>query len=63
MKTIKRYLALALVLALIGAGCILLTMDYETLTSAWVALAGAFVFFAAGIGLGYVFNNKGMLPE
>lgn len=63
MKTIKRYMALALVFAMIGAGFTLLAMDYETLTTSWVALAAAFVFFAAGIGLGYVFNRHNMLPE
>ena len=56
-------MALALVLAMIGAGFTLLAMDYETLTSSWVALAAAFVFFAAGIGLGYVFNKHDLLPE
>jgi len=63
MKTIKRYMALALVLVMIGAGFTLLAMDYETLISSWVALAAAFVFFAAGIALGYVFNKHDLLPE
>ena len=56
-------MALALVLVMIGAGFTLLAMDYETLISSWVALAAAFVFFAAGIALGYVFNKHDLLPE
>ena len=63
MRTIKRYMALCLVLVCIGAGGLLLMFDYGTTTAKCLAIAGAAVSFAAGLGLGYVFNRHNLLPE
>lgn len=63
MKTIKKYLALVLVLTCIGCGGILLSLDYSTLSHAWCGILGAVVYFTAGICLGYLFDKKEMLPK
>lgn len=63
MRTIKRYMALFLALALIGTGCILLTLDYGTVASAWAGLACALVCLTGGLVLGLLFDKKKMLPE
>ena len=63
MRTIKRYLALCLVLAFIGAGGLLLMFDYGTTATKWAALIGAAISFATGIYLGKVFNRHNLLPE
>jgi hypothetical protein len=60
---IKQYAALAVVLACIGAGLILLMIDYDAATTKWAALISAFMFFGAGIGLGHLFDSKKLLPE
>ena len=63
MKTTKKYMALFIVLACIGVASMLLMFDYDTATTKWAALTGSVVFFGAGIGLGYLFNRKNLLPE
>ena len=63
MKTIKRYMALCLVFVFIGAGGILLALDYDTIKTTWQGLLGAFACFGAGLYLGHVFDRKNMLPE
>ena len=63
MKGIKRYGALAIVLACIGIGALLLMFDYDTATTKWAALISSLMFFGAGIGIGYLFNRKNLLPE
>ena len=56
-------MALFLALALIGTGCILLTLDYGTVASAWAGLACALVCLTGGLVLGLLFDKKKMLPE
>ena len=63
MTTIKKYMALCLVLVCICTGGLLLMFDYGTKTAKCLAIAGAAVSFAAGIVLGYVFNRHNLLPE
>jgi len=63
MRTIKRYMALCLVLVCIGAGGLLLMLDYDTTTMKWLAIIGAAISFAAGICLGKVFDRHNLLPE
>jgi cell division protein FtsW (lipid II flippase) len=63
MKSIKRFAALAIVLVCIGAASLLLMFDYDTTTTKLAALTSSVVFFAAGIGLGYLFNRHNLLPE
>ena len=63
MRTIKRYLALCLVLAFIGAGGLLLMFDYDSTTMKWLAIIGSAISFAAGLYLGKVFNRHNLLPE
>jgi len=63
MKAIKRYLALAIVFLFIGAGCILLMLDFPTLKATWWSVIGAFLCIGAGVALAHVFINKNMLPE
>ena len=63
MKSIKQFAALAVVLTCIGVASLLLMFDYDTATTKWVALTSSVVFFGAGIGLGYLFNRKNLLPE
>jgi len=63
MKTIKKHLALAIVMALIMAGALLLMFDYETTAAKWMALIGAGASFASGLYIARVFNRKKMLPE
>ena len=63
MKTIKRYMALAIVFLLIVAGVLLLMLDYDTTTMKWLTIIGAAISFAAGICLGKVFDRHNLLPE
>lgn len=63
MRAIKRYGALAIVLVCIGAGSLLLMFDYDTDTTKWAAIISAIMFFGSGLGLGYLFNRKNVLPE
>lgn len=63
MRTIKKYMALAAVLAVIALGCIMLMVDYDTIIAAWLGLIGAAVFFVCGILLGCWFERNNMLPE
>jgi hypothetical protein len=51
------------VLVLIGAGCIMMMLDYETLEAAWLGLFGAVAFFAAGLWLGFWLDRKNYLPQ
>ena len=50
-------------LTCIGVASLLLMFDYDTATTKWAALTSSVVFFGAGIGLGYLFNRKNLLPE
>ena len=63
MRTIKKYMALAAVLAVIALGCIMLMVDYDTIMAAWLGLIGAAVFFVCGILLGCWLERKNMLPQ
>ena len=63
MKTIKQLSALAVVGLCIMAGGILLVMDFDSTLSTWLSVAFAFLFFALGLALGIVFDNKHLLPE
>ena len=63
MKTIMKYLAMVLVLALIGAGGLLLMFDYESTATKWAALIGALSCMMLGLYLGHVLNRKNLLPE
>ena len=63
MKAIKKYMALAAVLAVIALGCIMLMVDYDTIMAAWLGLIGAAVFFVCGILLGRWLERKNMLPQ
>jgi len=63
MKRTKQFLALCLVLALIGIGGILLMLDYDTNAAKWVAIIAAVISFAAGLSIGYVLDRKHLLPE
>jgi hypothetical protein len=51
------------VLVLIGAGCIMMMLDYETIEAAWLGLFGAVSFFAAGLWLGFMLDKKNLLPQ
>lgn len=63
MKTIKRYIALCVVLACCAAGALMLMFDYDTKTAKWVAITAAVVFFGLGLYLGHLFDRKNLLPE
>ena len=63
MKTIKKHLLLCLCIELIAVGSLLLMLDYDTMRSAWLGLAGAAAFFGAGLWLGFVLDRKKMLPD
>ena len=63
MKAIKKYMALAAVLAVIALGCIMLMVDYDTIMAAWMGLIGAAVCIGAGIRLGYWLDHKNLLPQ
>jgi len=56
-------MALCLVFVCIGAGGLLLMLDYDTTTMKWLAIIGAAISFAAGIYLGKVFDRHNLLPE
>jgi hypothetical protein len=51
------------ILAIIGAGCILLCIDYNTMSDAWQGLAGAVTCFAAAGWMTWYCSKKKMLPE
>lgn len=63
MKSIKKYMALALVFVIIALGCIMLMLDYDTIFKAWMGLLAAFVLFASGFAVGIYFERKNMLPQ
>ena len=63
MKSIKKYMALALVFVIIALGCIMLMLDYDTIFKACMGLLAAFVLFASGIAVGVYFERKNMLPQ
>jgi membrane-bound ClpP family serine protease len=63
MKTIKKHLLLCLCIALIAVGAILLMLDYKTILTAWIGLAGSAICFGSGLYLGFMFDRKKMLPE
>ena len=63
MRTIKRYMALYLVFLPIVAGCILLTIDCETVKASCLSIAGAFICIGIGLVLGHVLDRKHLLPE
>ena len=63
MKQFKQYVYLFIVLALIGAGLMLLIVDSENVEASWKAIGAALVCFAAGLYLGFMFDRKNLLPE
>lgn len=63
MKTIKKHLAVGIIMALVMAGCLLLAFDYEDLKTAWTAVISAIVLLALAIFLTFYFDKKNMLPE
>jgi hypothetical protein len=56
-------MALCLVFLPIVAGCILLTIDCETVKTSCLTIAGAFVCVGIGLALGHVLDRKNLLPE
>jgi len=63
MKAFKRYMALALVFALLVAGSILLMVEFDTVKATWLSCVGAFLCFGIALILGYIFDRKKLLPE
>lgn len=63
MKTVKRYMALAIVFLPIVAGVLLLIVDFDTVKATWLSIGGAIICIGAGLVLGHFFDNKHMLPE
>lgn len=57
-----KWLNLSIVLTLVAAGGLMLALDTSVIPM-WMSLGGAFVGFASGIGLGYLFDRKNMLPQ
>ena len=63
MKQFKQYVYLCIVLALIGAGLMLLIVDSENVEASWKAIGAALVCFVLAIFLAHVFDRKNLLPE
>lgn len=63
MKAFKRYMALALVFALLVTGSILLMVECDTIKGTWLSCMGAFLCFGIALILGYIFDRKKLLPE
>lgn len=67
MRTIKRYMALAVVLAIIDVGglTLALTPEYhhDHALETWGGLGLSALFFALGLWLGHTLDKKNLLPE
>lgn len=63
MRAIKRYMALAIVFLFIGAGCILLMLDFPTIKATWWSVIGAFLCIGAGLVLGHIFSRNKLIAE
>ena len=58
-----KWFLLICIFIIIGAGCILLGIDYDNLSDACQGLAGSFTCFAAAGWMTWYCGKKNMLPE
>ena len=58
-----KWFLLICIFIIIGAGCILLGIDYDNLSDAWQGLAGSFTCFAAAGWMTWYCSKKNLLPE
>jgi hypothetical protein len=58
-----KWFFLICIFAIIGAGCILLGIDYDNLSDAVQGLAGSFTCFAAAGWMTWYLSKKNLLPE
>ena len=58
----KRFFLICIFI-IIGAGCILLGIDYDNISDDWQGLAGSFTCFAAAGWMTWYLSKKNMLPE
>ena len=62
-RTIIKWALLAVVLAIIVAGCCFLAWDYETKAATWVGLLAAALCIILGLWLGHYLDSRNLLPE
>ena len=58
-----KWFFLICIFAIIGAGCILLGIDYDNLSDALQGLAGSVTCFAAAGWMTWYLSKKNLLPE
>jgi hypothetical protein len=58
-----KWFLLICIFIIIGAGCILLGIDYDNLSDAWQGLAGSVTCFAAAGWMTWYCSKKNLLPE
>jgi len=63
MRTIKKYIALIVVFAFIGAGFILLATDYETTASAAKGLLASLACFSMAVLVLFFANVKNLIEQ
>ena len=63
MKTIKKYIALVIVFAFIGAGFILLSIDYETMKTATEGIVASLCCFCMAVLVLFFANVKNLIEQ